>query len=146
MIRNYKKIVAWHRCHGLTLAVYQHSKQFPPEERYGLTSQIRRAAYSSAANIAEGSARESKKEYLRFLYIALSSLKETEYFLLLAHELGYLTADAYEELTDHTNSTFGALQGLLKAVKKEVGIVGRVTAGMLSFLAISIGNYGVAQP
>ncbi len=73
------------------------------------------------ANISEGSGRDTNKDYLRFLTIALSSLKETEYFLLLARDLGYLAQDQYDALTEIVNGTFGALQGLIKAVKKEVG-------------------------
>ena len=121
MARHYRDLVAWQRSHELTLAIYKQTQGFPTEERYGLTSQLRRAAYSVPANISEGSGRETNKDYRRFLIIALSSLKETEYFLLLAHDLGYLAEDQYDALTETVNGTFGALQGLIKAVKKEVG-------------------------
>ena len=84
MARHYKDLVAWQRSHEFTLAIYKQTQRFPADERYGLTSQLRRAAYSTPANISEGSGRETNKDYLRFLIIALSSLKETEYFLLLA--------------------------------------------------------------
>ena len=87
-----------------------------------MTRQLRRASYSVPANISEGSGRETNKDYLRFLIIALSSLKETEYFLLLACDLGYLAEDQYNALTEIVNGTFVALQGLIKAVKKEVGL------------------------
>ncbi len=86
-----------------------------------MTSQLRRAAYSVPANISEGSGRETNKDYRRFLIIALSSLKETEYFLLLARDVGYLAEEQYDALTETVNGTFGALQGLIKAVKKEIG-------------------------
>ena len=100
MARDYRKIVAWQRAHQLTLRIYKKTKAFPSEERFGLISQLRRAAYSVPSNIVEGSARGTKKEYLRFLYISLASLKEAEYFLLLSHDLGYLNKPDYEELTE----------------------------------------------
>ncbi len=119
MARDYKKIVAWQRAHQLTLMIYNKTKGFPSEERFGLTSQLRRAAYSVPSNVVEGSGRGTKKEYLRFLYISLASLKETEYFLLLSHDLGYLNKPDYEELTELVNSTFAPLHGLMKSVNKE---------------------------
>ena len=122
MARRYRDLAAWKQSHELTLAVYKQTQRFPAEERFGLTSQLRRASYSVPANISEGSGRETNKDYLRFLIIALSSLKETEYFLLLARDLGYLAEDQYISLTEIVNGTFGALQGLIKAVKKEVGL------------------------
>ncbi len=121
MARHYRDLVAWQRSHALTLAIYKQTQRFPAEERFGLTNQVRRASYSVPANIAEGSGRETNKDYLRFLVIALSSLKETEYILLLARDVGYLAEDHYNELTETVNGTFGALQGLIKAVKSEVG-------------------------
>lgn len=121
MARDYRKIVAYQRAHQLTLGVYKATKAFPSEERFGLISQLRRAAYSVPSNIVEGSARGTKKEYLRFLYISLASLKEAEYFLLLSHDLGYLNKPDYEELTELVNSTFAPLHGLMKSVKKEMG-------------------------
>ncbi len=121
MARHYRDLVAWQRSHALTLAIYKQTQRFPAEERFGLTNQVRRASYSVPSNIAEGSGRETNKDYLRFLVIALSSLKETEYFLLLARDVGYLAEDQYNELTETVNGTFGALQGLIRAVKSEVG-------------------------
>ena len=120
MARRYRDLVAWQRSHELTLAIYTLTRRFPTEERYGVTSQLRRAAYSVPAYISEGSGRETNRDYLRFLVIALGSLKETEYFLLLAHDLGCLAKDQYAELSETVNGTFGALQGLIKAVKTEV--------------------------
>ena len=75
------------------------------------------------------------------MFIALSSLKETKYFLLLAHDLGYFSTDTYSALTDNINSSFGTLQALIKSVKSEVDIVGRVTASMLSYLLIAVGYH-----
>ncbi|HKI68980.1 MAG TPA: four helix bundle protein [Verrucomicrobiae bacterium] len=76
-MRDYRKIEAWMLSDDLTVAVYEQTRSFPCEEMYGLTSQLRRASYSVPANIVEGSSRESKKDYLHFLYIARGSLSET---------------------------------------------------------------------
>jgi len=97
-MRDYTKIVAWQRADDLTVAVYSHTRGFPRDEIYGLTSQLRRAAYSVPANIAEGSAREGKRDYLRFLYIARGSLAEAQYYLHLANKLGYLAQGDYDAL------------------------------------------------
>src|SRR5690349_5836146 len=72
----YEKLHAWRECHELALAVYGATKKFPADERYGLSSQTRRAAFSAAVNIVEGAARHSKREFRRFLDISLSSLSE----------------------------------------------------------------------
>jgi four helix bundle protein len=83
-MRDYTKIEAWKLADDLTVAVYNFSRAFPREEIYGLTNQLRRASYSVPANIAEGSSRESQRDYLHFLYIARGSLSEAQYFLHLA--------------------------------------------------------------
>jgi four helix bundle protein len=139
--RNYKKIVAWQRGHELTLQIYRITSAFPSEERFGMISQLRRAAYSVPANITEGSGRGTKKDYLRFLYIALGSLKETEYFLFLSHDLGYLETAEYENVSHLVNQTFATLEGLMKAVEKEVGVLGKVMAYLLAALILGIGKH-----
>lgn len=103
----------------LTVKVYGHTKGFPREEMFGITRQIRDAASSVPANIAEGSARESRKEYLHFLYIARGSLTETQYFVHLARRLNYLGEDTYEHLATDIKFTFARLHGLIRAVQKE---------------------------
>ena len=140
MARNYKNVVAWQRAHELTLIVYRHTRYFPNEERFGLTSQLRRAAYSVPANISEGSGRDTNKDYLRFLVISLGSLKEVEYFLLLARDLEYLNKDEYDQLSEMVNATFGALQGLIKVVRKEVDILGRLQAVLMFSTIIATGK------
>jgi four helix bundle protein len=120
-MRNYKNIVAWKRADTLTIEIYHVTRNFPKDEIYGLTSQIRRSAYSVAANITEGSARETDADFARFLHIARGSLSETEYFLHLAYNLDYLSKDKYEEITVLVNQTFAALHGLIKTVKVGMG-------------------------
>ena len=118
-MRDYKKIDAWRLADDLTVAVYEKTAEFPREERYGLTSQVRRAAYSVPANIAEGSSRESKRDYLHFLYIARGSLSEAQYFIHLAHRLRYLTPNDSDNLASQVHATFACLHGLIRAVEKE---------------------------
>src|SRR5213083_3420176 len=108
-MRDYTKIEAWKLADDLTVVIYQRTRSFPKEELYGLTSQLRRASYSVPANIAEGSARESKRDYLHFLYIARGSLSETQYFIHLSSRLGYLAEDDAARLTTQTKQAFGCL-------------------------------------
>lgn len=86
----FERLDAWHRCHELTLAVYVGTADWPKSELYGLVSQIRRAAVSAEANIAEGSAKRGRREFRRFLDISLGSLAEVACLLRIALDLGYL--------------------------------------------------------
>src|SRR2546427_10973067 len=96
----YEKLHAWRECHELALAVYRVTKRFPSDERYGLTSQTRRAAFSAAVNIVEGSARRSIREFRRLLDIALSSLTEVGYALRFCREAGLLPDEEWSALND----------------------------------------------
>ena len=118
-MRDYTKIDAWKLADDLTVAVYAKSRGFPKDELYGITSQLRRAISSAPANIAEGASRDSKRDYLRFLYIARGSLSEAQYFLHLAHRLGYLAPPEADEMQNQTSKVFARLHGLIKAVEKE---------------------------
>ena len=116
-MRDFRKIEAWQLADDLAVAVYEATKGFPKEEVYGITSQIRRAATSVAANIVEGAARESVKDYAHFLQIARGSLAETQYFLHLARRLGYLQPEHASELEQAARRVFGCLHGLIQAVR-----------------------------
>jgi four helix bundle protein len=118
-MRDYTKIDAWKLADDLTVAVYQQTRNFPREELYGLTSQLRRAVSSVPANIVEGSARESQRDYLHFLHIARASLAETQYFLHLANRLGYLNEADAARLHQHTKQVFACLHGLTQAVARQ---------------------------
>jgi four helix bundle protein len=144
MARHYTKIVAWQRAHELTVAVYRLTQAFPRAEMFGLTSQLRRASTSVAANIVEGSARNSKRDYLHFLNIAEASLRETEYLLLLARELDYMSEAQHQQMTGFVNSAFGPLHGLQRAVQKETGITKTLVALLASAIVIAIGRHAVA--
>src|SRR5437879_12445333 len=96
----YEKLHAWRECHELALAVYRATKCFPSEEQYGLTSQTRRAAFSAAVNIVEGSSRRSRKEFRRFLDISLSSLTEVGDALRFSREAALLPDQDWSALND----------------------------------------------
>src|SRR6266496_1291262 len=89
----YERLHAWKACDDLTVAVYKATDAFPRHELYGLTSQARRAAFSSAANIAEGSAKRGPREFRRYLDISIGSLSEVAYALHVAKRLEYLSFD-----------------------------------------------------
>lgn len=144
-MRDYTKIEAWQLADDLTVALYEHARSFPREEIYGLTSQLRRASYSVAANIVEGSSRESKKDYLHFLYIARGSLSETQYFIHLAHRLRYLEGDDADALHLQTKSTFSCLHGLIGAVEKETGKLGKVIVTVTSLFVLSLTRWSSSQ-
>jgi four helix bundle protein len=133
-MRDYTKIEAWKLSDDLTVAVYEQTRLFPREEMYGLTSQLRRASYSVPANIVEGSSRESKKDYLHFLYISRASLSEAQYFVHLSRRLGYLSDADAECLIGQTRRTFACLHGLIKAVEKESGKFVKTVAVLTSLL------------
>src|SRR3954468_11878499 len=108
----YQRLKAWERCHQLCLAVYQATNSWPPGERFGLTSQARRAAHSAAANIAEGSATRGSREFRRYLDISLGSLSELAYTLLLARDLKILTLQEWGRL-DEIHRRAGGMTWLL---------------------------------
>jgi four helix bundle protein len=92
-VKTHKDLDVWKRGMNLVEQIYKTTREFPREEIYGLTSQLRRAAVSFPSNIAEGAARSSAKEYIQFLYIALGSLSEVETQVIIAGKLGYLLSD-----------------------------------------------------
>lgn len=126
-MRDYRKIQAWEHADDLAVAVYAATKRFPKEELFSLTSQLRRAAYSVPANIVEGAARNTQRDYLHFLQIARGSLAETHYFLHLALRLGYLSNSQHLQLEQQSESAARVLAGLIRAVASEVqGLTSKV--------------------
>ncbi len=140
-MRDYRKIDAWRLADDLTVAIYEQSRGFPREELYGLTSQLRRAAYSVPANIAEGSSRESQRDYLHFLYIARGSLSEAQYFLHLARRLGFLTEADANRLSTQARESFACLHGLIKAVEKEAGKLTKLAAAATGLIILGIARF-----
>ncbi len=119
-MRNYKNIKAFQLADDLVAEIYKMTQQFPKEEIYGLTSQLRRAAVSVPSNIAEGASRQHQKDYLQFLYVARASLAETEYLLHLINKLGYLTDELFGKVEERKQEVAKTLFGLIEAVKKEL--------------------------
>lgn len=146
-MRDYTKIIAWQKSDDLTVAIYAATKSFPKDEVYALTSQIRRASYSVPANIAEGAARDTQKDYLHFLYIARGSLTETRYFIHLSGRLGYLHADQIHVLQEQADECLRVLAGLIRSVEKEAGklsrTIARISSSVIMFIGISYLRFNV---
>ncbi len=98
MLKNYRDLKVWQKSYGLCLDLYRITKKFPKEERYGLTSQIRRSAVSIPSNIAEGYGRQTTADYLRSLYIAYGSVYELETQVLLSGDLNYVNKENLKAL------------------------------------------------
>jgi four helix bundle protein len=118
-MRDFHGLIVWQKSHALTLAVYRLTKQFPDDERYGLISQLRRSVASIPANLAEGCGRGGELEFARFVQIAMGSATEVEYHVLLAKDLGYLSADDFAALTNSVQEIKRMLASLLKTVREQ---------------------------
>ena len=118
MSRDHRKLRVFQEADQLVESVYRVSRGFPAEERFGLQSQIRRAAVSTACNIVEGSARLSEREYLNFLNIATGSAAEAEYLLPLAVRLGLLKPSDGEPLAERYSGLSAALRAMIRALEK----------------------------
>ena len=116
-IKGFEDLKVWQKSHELVLEVYKVTQEFPNQEKFGLTSQIRRSAVSVAANIAEGSMRQHLNEYIQMLYIAQGSLSETKYYLMLARDLKYLSNVKSQELFDRSEEIGKMLSGLINSLK-----------------------------
>jgi len=120
MGKDYRKLLAWEKCNALAIAVYRETRRFPSEERFGLTSQVRRAALSAPTNIVEGCARKTQKDYLLFLNRAEASLEEAGYLLDFAYRLGYLQDDAARALLEHKDECARVLRGLMQRIRTDL--------------------------
>ena len=118
-IKNFRDLKVWQKAHKFVLKIYKITRKYPDDERFGLTSQLRRAVVSVTANIVEGSKRESKKELIRMLNISESSLEETKYFLLLSKDLNYITNEKYIVLLGEAEEIGRMLDVLIKSLKKK---------------------------
>ncbi|SRR6266496_137932 len=116
----FRRLQVWEKAHALTLDVYDVTRSFPRNELYGLTSQMRRAASSVPANIAEGCCRGSKRDFARFLWNALGSASELEYHLLLAGDLKLVEEVALHRLDHRVAEIKRMLTGFIKRLMSEV--------------------------
>jgi four helix bundle protein len=115
---NFTDLIVWQKSHQFVLGIYRLTNRFPNTEIYGLTSQIRRAAVSIPANIAEGFKRRNRPDKIRFLNIAQSSLEECRYYLILTTDLGYGTTD---HLLSQAEEVSKLLQSYSKAIERDNG-------------------------
>ena len=118
-MRDFRELKVWEKSHQLTPAIYKTITDFPRDELYGLTSQIRRAGASSPANIAEDCGRYSVVEFARFLHIAMGSASELDYHLILARDLGYLNRSVYEHLAADLTEIKRMLGAYIQRVKAD---------------------------
>ena len=116
-MQNYKDLKVWGKGHQFTLQVYETTKAFPKEEVYSLTNQLRRAASSIPANIAEGCGKNSQAEFAHFLNISLGSANEAEYFLILSKDLKYLNENIFDTLVKIINEIKAMLIALISKVR-----------------------------
>jgi len=125
MAKGFKNLIVWQKAYRFALEIYKETRGFPKFEFYALTQQMRKAAVSISANIAEGYERYYRKEYIRFLTIAKGSLGEVETYLMLAKDLKYLNPKAYIELEDSRQEVARLLRGLINSLS-QVSNKGRV--------------------
>jgi len=118
-MKTYKELIVWQKSYELIILIYKTSEKFPREEIFGLTSQLRRAGVSVSANIAEGFNRQTKKEYLQFLYISRGSLQEVDFLLLLAKDLEYIPSNIYGEFKELIELIGKLLSGLIRSIKNK---------------------------
>ncbi|MFC1622996.1 four helix bundle protein [Patescibacteria group bacterium] len=119
-IKNFYNLDAWKKSHVLCIAIYKITANFPREENYGITSQLRRATSSVGANIAEGFARFHYKDKIRFYYHARGSAAESQNFLLLAKDLGYINIKDCEKLGKDLNEVSKLINGLIRSIENNI--------------------------
>ncbi len=118
-MRDHRKLRAFELADQLVMAINGATKSFPKDEQFGLTSQLRRAAVSTASNIVEGCARTSHSDYVRFLDIAFASAREVSYQVTIAARLGYMSIDVSTELSQKADESAKVLAGLLRSRRIE---------------------------
>ncbi len=116
-IKSFEDLEVWRKAHELTLLIYRLTRAFPPDERFGLISQLRRASSSVAANIAEGYGRRTTKELLRSLRIANGEAEETRYFSLLSKDLSYMNQQEFDAVNQLCRSVSQLLSALGRSLQ-----------------------------
>ncbi|MEK7567651.1 MAG: four helix bundle protein [Patescibacteria group bacterium] len=117
-IKDFTDLRVWQESHKLVLLTYLLTKKFPAEEKFSLTSQLRRAVVSITSNVAEGFGRQSYKERIQFYYMAQGSLIEVKNQLLVARDIGYLDKINFEKVMEQSNVAHQLLQGLIRSSKE----------------------------
>src|SRR5882762_2945368 len=123
MVKSFRDLEVWKKAHRVVLEVYRLTNPFPRSEQFGVVSQLRRAAYSIPANVAEGFGRRSTKELLHFLALSNGSLEELRYFLLLSRDLRYLSPVDHDKLQSDLKSVAEMLEALAKSLRRRLATV-----------------------
>jgi four helix bundle protein len=123
-MNSYERLEAWRAAHRFVLLVYRTTRGFPSEERFGLSSQLRRSAYAVAANIVEGSAKKGPREFRRFLDIAVGSVAEIRYALRLVKDLDLITGDQFNELETERDNVGRLTWGLYTSMRRAINRTG----------------------
>lgn len=116
-IQTFTDLIVWKEGHKLVIQVYKVTKNFPAEEIYGITSQIRRASVSVTSNIAEGFSKKNYKEKIQFYYVASASLSEVKNQLLISRDVGYLQVEEYNKLVEQIDSAHKLLNRFISTTK-----------------------------
>ncbi len=119
MLKNYKELKVWQKSYQLCLEIYGITARFPKDEKYSLTSQIRRAVVSIPSNIAEGYGRKTTADYIRSLYIAYGSNCELETQMMLSGDLGYIDRDRIEVILGEINEVESMLKTLIRSLENK---------------------------
>ncbi len=117
IVQDFRNLAVWQKAHQLTLAIYRATADFPKEELYGLTGQMRRSAASVPTNIAEGCGRDTQGDFLRFLNIAMGSASELHYQVILARDLEFMTATSADLLEKDVTEVKRMLAALIKTIR-----------------------------
>jgi len=120
--QSFEDVFAWKKAHAFVLSVYKTTKDFPDDEKFGLTSQFRRAAVSIEANIAEGYRKIGKQDKLRFFNISQGSLSECKDYIILARDLEYINMEQYQELWQSSEETSRLLISYCNGIINNSGI------------------------
>ena len=125
-LQSYKDLEVWQKSVDLVVCIYALTKQFPKEEIYALTNQIRRAAVSIPSNIAEGRAKRSTRDFIRFINIAYGSAAELETQLFISEKLGYVSSEQLRPLFDDISRVGRMLNGMLSGLEKKIALSSRM--------------------
>jgi four helix bundle protein len=123
MAESYRDVIAWQKGMSLVTEVYRVSQSFPQREMYGLAQQVRRAAVSVLSNIAEGKRRQTKPDYVQFLYRARGTVLEVQTQLEIARNLEFIDQSAFEIAVATANETGRVLNGLITDVERQIGLL-----------------------
>ena len=118
-MHNYRELKIWQRSMDFVVKVYEVSKNFPKEERYGLTAQLRSCVISVPSNISEGAGRGTNRQFKRFLEFSMGSINEVQTQLELAHRVSYMSAQIYEPLIDEALQIYKMILGFYNSLKDE---------------------------